>query len=91
MIAGKLANMRQGERNDLTSIDVRLSQPQAAALLNVSVPSVQRAKQVQQKAIPEVIEKVSQGNLAVSVAAVIAIQRFRFWLCSFVDSRSCFL
>jgi ParB-like chromosome segregation protein Spo0J len=69
MVASKLANMRKGYN---TSIDVLVSQPEAANLLNVSLPSVQRAKQVQQKAIPELAEQVSQGNVAVSTAALVA-------------------
>jgi len=35
VIAAKLANMRQGERTDLGSIDPKLSLEQAAELLNV--------------------------------------------------------
>src|SRR5215475_5631793 len=37
MIGAKLANMRQGERTDLTENSVRLSQGQAAELMKVSV------------------------------------------------------
>jgi hypothetical protein len=45
MVAAKLANLNEGRPELTTSIDgVKISQPAAAAMLNVSVPSVQRAK-----------------------------------------------
>jgi hypothetical protein len=70
IVAGKLANLENGKRP--TPIDVGVTQAEAAELLNVSVKSVQRAKKVIEKAIPELTEKVSQGEVAVSTAAVIA-------------------
>ncbi len=48
MVAVKIATMRQGERTDLPQIDGKLSQSQAGNLLNVSIPSVKRAKKVQE-------------------------------------------
>lgn len=63
MVAAKLANMRSGERTDLSSIDLRsVSQPQAAALLNVSRPTVQRAKKVITDGIPELQDMVTGGQ-----------------------------
>jgi hypothetical protein len=47
MVAAKLANLDHGTNRHIldTSIDAsRVSQPAAASMLNVSVPSVQRAK-----------------------------------------------
>ncbi len=71
MVAAKLVNTQNGRPLKTASIDA-VSQEEAANLLNVSRPSVQRAAQVQQKAIPELTEQVSQGNIAVSTAATLA-------------------
>ena len=72
MVAARIANMRQGERTDLSSIDERLSQSSVATLLNVSKPSVERAVKVQREGSPDLISAVEQGKVAVSIAAVIA-------------------
>jgi hypothetical protein len=72
MVAATVANMRQGERTDLASIDARLSQPEAAAALKVSRSAVQRATKVRQKAVPEVVRAVETGSVSVSQAATIA-------------------
>jgi hypothetical protein len=55
MVAGKLANMRQGERTDVQpSANLqKVRQDEAAELLNVSPRSVATAKKVQEKAVPE--------------------------------------
>jgi ParB family chromosome partitioning protein len=71
MCAARLATMKQGARTDLRSIDLR-SQPQAAELLNVSVPSVKRAAQVIAQGVPELVQAVDRGEIAVSRAAQIA-------------------
>jgi hypothetical protein len=42
MVADKLTTLKHGQRGD-RSIDLSVTQPQAASLLNVSVPSVKRA------------------------------------------------
>ena len=47
--------------NKTTVIDA-MSQPEAATLLNVSRPSVQRAAQVQQDGIPELADAVDAGE-----------------------------
>jgi hypothetical protein len=67
MVAAKLATLEHGARSD-TSIDVSITQPEAAKMLNVGVASVQRAKQVLKKATPETIAAVESGKLPVSVA-----------------------
>jgi N6-adenosine-specific RNA methylase IME4 len=70
MVAAKLANMRQGERTDLPSIEGKsISQTDAAMMLNVGRASVERAKTVQRDAVPEIVKAVEQGQLAVSLAA----------------------
>ena len=71
MIAARLANMRQGERTDLSGNTLR-SQPQAAAEFNVSLESVKCAKKVMDKAEPEVVEAVTSGHLPVSQGALLA-------------------
>lgn len=71
MVASRLANMKQGARTDLTEISV-MSQPEAAAMLNVSTDSVQFAKKVLDQGSEELIQKVDAGEIAVSTAAKIA-------------------
>jgi hypothetical protein len=69
MIAARLANMRQGERTDLPSIDGRsISQEDAAALLNVGLKSVERAKIVREQGEPGLIHAVERGEVSVSGA-----------------------
>jgi ParB-like chromosome segregation protein Spo0J len=45
LVAAKLATMQQGARTDIASIEA-MSQPEAAELLNVGRPTVQRAAKV---------------------------------------------
>lgn len=71
MIAGKLATMPQGARTDIAPIGA-MSQEDAAELLGVGRRSVQRAVQVQNKGAPELAAAVEAGQMAVSVAAVLA-------------------
>ncbi len=61
MVASRLANMQQGARTDLAEISV-MSQPQAAAMLNVSTDSVQFAKKVIDQGSEELIQKVDAGK-----------------------------
>lgn len=56
-----MANMQQGARTDLAEISV-MSQPQAAAMLNVSTDSVQFAKKVIDQGSEELIQKVDAGK-----------------------------
>ncbi len=71
MVAGRLANMRQGARSDLSPIGER-SQAAAAELLNVGKRSVERARQVQAHGAPDLVAAVDAGKIAVSTAAEIA-------------------
>ena len=71
MVGARLATLVQGARTDLASIDAK-SQPDAAARLNVSRSSVQRARLVLAQGIPALIAAVDQGTLAVSEAATSA-------------------
>ena len=63
MVAAKLANMQQGARTDIASIEA-MSQPQAAEMLNVSRSNVQRAAKVIAEAEPEIVQAVEQGNVS---------------------------
>jgi phage N-6-adenine-methyltransferase len=73
MIAARLATLSDGVRRDRqgASIDAP-TQPEAAAMLNVSRPSVQRARQVIDHGVPEVVGAVDRGEIAVSRASTIA-------------------
>lgn len=71
MVASRLANMRQGERTDITEISA-MSQPEAAAMLNVSTDSVQFAKKVLDQGDQSLIEAVDSGKVSISAAAKIA-------------------
>ena len=68
MVAAKIADMRQGQRTDLASIEAR-SQSDAAGALNVSRSSVQRATAVREHAAPEVVEAVERGEMSLNAAA----------------------
>jgi hypothetical protein len=69
-VAARLANMRQGERTDLSPIGGKsISQDEAADLLNVGKRTVERAKVVYREAETEIIHAVEQGKLSVSHAA----------------------
>jgi ParB family chromosome partitioning protein len=78
MVAAKLAKMPQGARTDiqpsanLPEVVAPVSQPEAAALLNVSERSLRNAKTVQRDGIPELVDAVETGEIAVSAAAEIA-------------------
>jgi ParB-like chromosome segregation protein Spo0J len=72
MVAAKLATVRQGERTDLAQPSANLrkvDQNAAAAMLNVSVRTVQSANKVCAEATPELVAAVEHGQIAVSVAA----------------------
>ena len=67
-VAAKLANLGEGRPSETASIEA-VSQDAAAAMLNVSRASVQRAKEVQDKGTPELQRAVERGNIPVSAAA----------------------
>ncbi len=72
MVAAKLANLEHGGQggNLNTSIDVlKTSQSTAAKMLNVSVPSVQRAKSIMTHGIDEVSDLVTSGQVSVNAAS----------------------
>jgi N6-adenosine-specific RNA methylase IME4 len=67
MVAAKLANKPQGARTDIKhSADLRkVSQPEAAGLLNVSVRTLQAAKAVMKEAPKKVVE-IERGEKTVT-------------------------
>lgn len=72
MVAAKIANMKQGRQDSNTSIDVFISQKDATALLNVSVPTVQRATYVMNHGTEELVNACLEGMVSVNRAAEIA-------------------
>ena len=76
MVAARIANLGQGARTDLASIeaksDGRLSQVDAARLLNVGRATVQRATTVVEIGAPELIEAVDRGIIKLNEAERIA-------------------
>ena len=71
--AARLATLQKGAVPN-ASIDA-FRQPDAAELLNVSRPSVQRGRTALSNAIPELVKAVYQGSVADSAAAPDALQR----------------
>ena len=79
MIAAKIATMRQGERTDRQpSVNSRkVSQGEAAKLLNVDRGQVIAARFVREQAAPELVKAVEHSKIAVS-AAKVTTSRCRF-------------
>jgi N6-adenosine-specific RNA methylase IME4 len=71
MVGARLATLPRGRKDTNAPIGA-FNQPEAAARLNVSRRSVQRARLVLEQGIPALIAAVDQGTLAVSEAATIA-------------------
>lgn len=76
MIAARLANLRAGQRVDMASQSQGspiglppISQPEAAALLNVGLNSLKRARAVLTHGTVEEIAAVDKGHVAVSAVA----------------------
>ena len=76
MVAAKLATLRHGgDRKSHQAANWPLeTQATAAELLNVGERSVRRAREVLDEGVPELIDAVEQGKIAVSAAAMIAQQ-----------------
>lgn len=70
MVAARLATLRKGA-NQHASIEAP-TQTQAAELLNVSRPSVQRAREVLDHGASELVAAVERGDVSVSAAAIAA-------------------
>lgn len=72
MVAARLATMPKGRPSAGNGSIDPFSQPNAADVLNVSVPSVRRARVVMEDGTPDLVRAVDQGQIAVSQAAQIA-------------------
>jgi N6-adenosine-specific RNA methylase IME4/ParB-like chromosome segregation protein Spo0J len=71
MVAAKLANLRDGQRADLVE---GLPIGRASELLNVGERTVARAREVQERGVPELVSAVERGDISVSAAADVATQ-----------------
>jgi hypothetical protein len=67
MVAAKLVTTKLGDNQHAKGKPI--DQPSAAKMLNVSAKSVQRAKDVLDKAVPELVKAVEQNKVKVSAAA----------------------
>ena len=75
MVAGKLANLNDGQRADKVGKFAQLepvTNTAAAELLNVSERSVKTARKVRDKADESLVEAVESGTVSVSAAADVA-------------------
>ncbi len=72
MAAARMANMRQGERTDLSPIGEKFSQARAASMFSVGKRSVERAKAVFESGTDELVQAVDRGAVKVSDAAAVA-------------------
>lgn len=73
MVADRLAQLPRGANQWMdTSIDVSITQAEAAMLLNVGEATVQRARQVSEDGIAELSDAVWSGAASVSAAALVA-------------------
>jgi hypothetical protein len=69
MVADKLAGLKQGEKKADTGIPVSPpSQAEAAAMVNVSVDSVQQARKIRKTATPEIVAAVERGEMSLNAA-----------------------
>ncbi len=71
MVAAKMADLKLGanQYTEGAPIGAPKTQAQAAALLNVGRGSIQRARQVVTKAIPEIQDMVTSGEVSQPEAA----------------------
>jgi len=75
MVAAKIANLDEGNPHlELTTPigAVKISQSEAAEMLNVGRRSVSRAKSLQDHGIPELIESVEQGRVTLFAAQAVS-------------------
>jgi phage N-6-adenine-methyltransferase len=72
MVHARIATLPHGVRSDTAIAVSAITQEQAAALLNISIDSGQRARRVIDDGIPELAEKVECGQVSVSAAAEVA-------------------
>lgn len=69
LVAARIANLADGQRKSASPIgEARVSQQDAAELLNVGKRSVERAKDVIDRGAPELVKAVERGAISVSAA-----------------------
>lgn len=71
MVAAKIANLGEGRPGKTTDKTV-VSQADAGKLLNVSVGSIQNARQVIDHGVPELVQAVERGEIPVTLAAKVS-------------------
>jgi len=71
MVAAKIATLPKGANQHTAPANLP-TQPEAAALLNVSERSVRSARRVVEEGAPELVEAVQRGRVSVSAAADVA-------------------
>jgi hypothetical protein len=74
VIAANIANIKKGE-NQYSAKDGSIDLPTAAKMLNVSEPTVKRAKTFIDKAAPQLVDKVKQGTMRVSALSKDELKR----------------
>lgn len=72
MLGGLLASLSHGQRKSDAQICASHSQPEAAKEFNVSRRSVQHARKIHEKGVPELARLVTEGKASVSAAADVA-------------------
>ncbi len=76
MVASNMADLPRGRYANSKSANLhikKITQPEAASLLNVSERSVQTAKKIQENATPELAKKVESGEVTLNAAAKVAM------------------
>src|SRR5260221_10785331 len=68
MVAGRMANLKWGQRADRVEGQICLSNAEAADRAHVSERSVKSARVVLERGVPELQDAVTQGRLAVHLA-----------------------
>jgi ParB-like chromosome segregation protein Spo0J len=68
IIAANIANLQKGA-NRHTIVDSSIELPTAAKMLNVSEASVKRARNVLDKAAPQLLEQIKQGKIRVGAVS----------------------
>jgi len=72
MVAAKIANLTNGQTKASPIGEAAVSQGDAAQMLNVGKRSVERAADVQERAVPDLASAVDRGKVSVSAAAEVA-------------------
>lgn len=78
IVAGKIANLKHGANQYVREVDSGIplstvTQPEAAAMLNVSVDSVKVAKKVIEKGTTALVQAVERGDMSLREAEEIAV------------------